>query len=94
MSVPYCYFHDQRLTLLFLTGTLQSDNEADSFSQHREAVLKTAKTLVEDTKRLVGGATGGQDELAAAADAAVATIGEDGLGWMKLCKGLVHSLTR
>ncbi|CAG9134195.1 unnamed protein product [Plutella xylostella] len=66
---------DLDTTIMFASaGTLQSDNEADSFSQHREAVLKTAKTLVEDTKRLVGGATGGQDELAAAADAAVATI--------------------
>ncbi|KAG7294867.1 hypothetical protein JYU34_022754, partial [Plutella xylostella] len=66
---------DLDTTIMFASaGTLQSDNEADSFSQHREAVLKTAKTLVEDTKRLVGGATGGQDELAAAADAAVTTI--------------------
>ncbi|KAL4712138.1 hypothetical protein ACJJTC_010999 [Scirpophaga incertulas] len=55
-------------------GTLHSDKETDTFSDHRENILKTAKTLVEDTKTLVGGAAGTQDQLAAAAQCAVNTI--------------------
>jgi talin len=56
-------------------GTLHSDKETDTFSDHRENILKTAKALVEDTKTLVGGAAGTQDQLAAAASSAVSTIG-------------------
>ncbi|VVD01405.1 unnamed protein product, partial [Leptidea sinapis] len=51
-----------------------SDKEGDTFSNHREGILKTAKTLVEDTKSLVGGAGGTQEQLAAAAQSAVGTI--------------------
>ncbi|CAH0716781.1 unnamed protein product, partial [Brenthis ino] len=66
---------DLDTTILFASaGTLQSDIEGDTFSNHRENILKTAKTLVEDTKTLVGGAAGSQDQLAAAAQSAVATI--------------------
>lgn len=61
---------------LYSPGTLQSDKVGDTFSNHRENILKTAKTLVEDTKTLVSGAAGSQDQLAAAAQSAVSTIGE------------------
>ena len=40
----------------------------------RENILKTAKALVEDTKVLVAGAASNQEQLAAAAQAAVKTI--------------------
>lgn len=40
----------------------------------RENILKTAKALVEDTKMLVAGAASNQEQLAAAAQAAVKTI--------------------
>ncbi|CAG4965789.1 unnamed protein product [Colias eurytheme] len=71
---------DLDTTILFASaGTLQSDKEGDTFSNHREGILKTAKTLVEDTKSLVGGAGGSQDQLAAAAQSAVGTI-------MQLCE--------
>ena len=40
----------------------------------RENILKTAKALVEDTKTLVAGAASNQEQLAAAAQAAVKTI--------------------
>ncbi|XP_037295734.1 LOW QUALITY PROTEIN: talin-1-like [Manduca sexta] len=66
---------DLDTTILFASaGTLQSEKEADTFSDHREKILKTAKTLVEDTKTLVGGAAGTQDQLAGAAQSAVTTI--------------------
>ncbi|XP_028167577.1 talin-1 isoform X13 [Ostrinia furnacalis] len=66
---------DLDTTILFASaGTLHSEKETDTFSDHRESILKTAKTLVEDTKTLVGGAAGSQDQLAAAAAAAVSTI--------------------
>ncbi|XP_041983946.1 talin-1 isoform X8 [Aricia agestis] len=66
---------DLDTTILFASaGTLQSDKEDDTFSNHRENILKTAKTLVEDTKTLVGGAAGTQEQLASAAQSAVATV--------------------
>ncbi|XP_045457678.1 talin-1 [Melitaea cinxia] len=66
---------DLDTTILFASaGTLQSDKVGDTFSNHRENILKTAKTLVEDTKTLVSGAAGSQDQLAAAAQSAVSTI--------------------
>ena len=40
----------------------------------RETILKTAKSLVEDTKTLVAGATSNQEQLATAAQSAVMTI--------------------
>ncbi|XP_047524858.1 talin-1 isoform X1 [Pieris napi] len=71
---------DLDTTILFASaGTLQSEKEGDTFSNHRENILKTAKTLVEDTKSLVGGAGGTQEQLAAAAQSAVGTI-------MQLCE--------
>ncbi|XP_013176177.1 PREDICTED: talin-1 isoform X7 [Papilio xuthus] len=66
---------DLDTTILFASaGTLHSDKEGDTFSNHRENILKTAKTLVEDTKTLVGGAAGTQEQLATAAQSAVGTI--------------------
>ena len=41
---------------------------------YREAILKTAKALVEDTKTLVAGAASSQEALAEAAQNAVKTI--------------------
>ncbi|XP_050558739.1 talin-1 [Spodoptera frugiperda] len=66
---------DLDTTILFASaGTLHSEKESDTFSDHRENILKTAKTLVEDTKTLVGGAAGTQEQLATAAQSSVSTI--------------------
>ncbi|XP_026736413.1 talin-1 isoform X1 [Trichoplusia ni] len=66
---------DLDTTILFASaGTLHSEKENETFSDHRENILKTAKTLVEDTKTLVGGAAGTQEQLATAAQNAVTTI--------------------
>ena len=65
---------DLDTTIMFAAaGTLHADNEGQ-FSDHREHILKTAKALVEDTKVLVAGAAGTQDQLASAAQNAVQTI--------------------
>lgn len=56
-----------------MIGTLNPDNDG-AFSDHRELILKTAKALVEDTKVLVSGAAGSQEQLASAAQNAVSTI--------------------
>ena len=45
-------------------GTLNPDNEGETFGDHRESILKTAKNLVEDTKNLVVSAQGSQEQLA------------------------------
>ncbi|XP_030385593.1 talin-2 isoform X4 [Scaptodrosophila lebanonensis] len=65
---------DLDTTIMFATaGTLHSDGDG-SFADHREHILQTAKALVEDTKVLVTGAAGTQDQLATAAQNAVSTI--------------------
>lgn len=65
---------DLDTTIMFATaGTLQAENDG-AFADHREHILKTAKALVEDTKVLVAGAAGTQDQLSAAAQNAVITI--------------------
>ncbi|XP_017074044.1 talin-2 isoform X2 [Drosophila eugracilis] len=65
---------DLDTTIVFATaGTLHSDGDG-SFADHREHILQTAKALVEDTKVLVTGAAGTQDQLANAAQNAVSTI--------------------
>ncbi|CAF4043412.1 unnamed protein product, partial [Rotaria sp. Silwood2] len=56
------------------SGTLNSERVIETFFDHREAILKTAKALVEDTKTLVAGAASSQEQLASAAQAAVRTI--------------------
>ncbi|XP_069759034.1 talin-2 [Narcine bancroftii] len=65
---------DLDTTIMFATaGTLNAENE-ESFADHRENILKTAKALVEDTKFLVSGAASSQDKLAQAAQSSVCTI--------------------
>ncbi|XP_063985728.1 talin-2 isoform X1 [Diachasmimorpha longicaudata] len=66
---------DLDTTIMFATaGTLYAENEEDTFADHRENILKTAKALVEDTKTLVAGAASSQEQLAVAAQNAVSTI--------------------
>uniref|UniRef100_A0A8C7UF50 Talin 2 n=1 Tax=Oncorhynchus mykiss TaxID=8022 RepID=A0A8C7UF50_ONCMY len=65
---------DLDTTIMFASaGTLNPENE-ESFADHRESILKTAKALVEDTKRLVSGAASSQDRLAQAAQSSANTI--------------------
>uniref|UniRef100_A0A6I8NXF9 Talin 2 n=1 Tax=Ornithorhynchus anatinus TaxID=9258 RepID=A0A6I8NXF9_ORNAN len=65
---------DLDTTIMFATaGTLNAENN-ESFADHRENILKTAKALVEDTKLLVSGAASTQDKLAQAAQSSAATI--------------------
>ncbi|KAJ8958588.1 hypothetical protein NQ318_016309 [Aromia moschata] len=66
---------DLETTIMFATaGNLNPENEHESFADHRENILKTAKALVEDTKTLVAGAASSQENLAVAAQNSVATI--------------------
>lgn len=68
---------DLDTTIMFATaGTLHAENENETFADHRENILKTAKALVEDTKTLVAGAASSQEQLAVAAQNAVSTIVE------------------
>ncbi|XP_041082285.1 talin-2 isoform X1 [Polyodon spathula] len=65
---------DLDTTIMFASsGTLNAENE-ESFADHRENILKTAKALVEDTKMLVSGAASSQDKLAQAAHSSANTI--------------------
>ena len=48
-------------------GTLNPENEGETFGDHRETILKNAKNLVEDTKNLVVAAQGTQEKLATSA---------------------------
>ncbi|XP_039551194.1 talin-2 isoform X2 [Pimephales promelas] len=65
---------DLDTTIMFASaGTLNAENE-ESFADHRENILKTAKALVEDTKLLVSGAASSQDKLAQAAHSSAKTI--------------------
>ncbi|KAK5873749.1 hypothetical protein PBY51_018761 [Eleginops maclovinus] len=65
---------DLDTTIMFASaGTLNAEDD-ESFADHRENILKTAKALVEDTKMLVSGAASGQDRLAQAAQSSAKTI--------------------
>uniref|UniRef100_A0A8C9DGW7 Talin 2 n=1 Tax=Prolemur simus TaxID=1328070 RepID=A0A8C9DGW7_PROSS len=65
---------DLDTTIMFATaGTLNAEN-SETFADHRENILKTAKALVEDTKLLVSGAASTPDRLAQAAQSSAATI--------------------
>ncbi|KAI1904474.1 hypothetical protein AGOR_G00006010, partial [Albula goreensis] len=65
---------DLDTTIMFASaGTLNAEND-ESFADHRENILKTAKALVEDTKLLVAGAASSQDKLAQAAQSSAKTI--------------------
>ncbi|RWS31093.1 talin-1-like protein [Leptotrombidium deliense] len=66
---------DLDTTIMFASaGTLNAENESESFSDYRKNILKTAKALVEDTKTLVAGAASTQEQLAVAVHNAVTTI--------------------
>uniref|UniRef100_A0A158P8D6 I/LWEQ domain-containing protein n=1 Tax=Angiostrongylus cantonensis TaxID=6313 RepID=A0A158P8D6_ANGCA len=66
---------DLDTTILFATsGSLNFTGEQHDFNEHRVAIIKTAKALVEDTKALVAGAASNQEQLAVAAQNAVRTI--------------------
>ncbi|XP_006789386.1 talin-2 isoform X4 [Neolamprologus brichardi] len=65
---------DLDTTIMFASaGTLNPESE-ESFADHRESILKTAKALVEDTKLLVAGAASTQEKLAQAAQSSAKTI--------------------
>ncbi|KAJ8271535.1 hypothetical protein COCON_G00103940 [Conger conger] len=65
---------DLDTTIMFASaGTLNAEND-ESFADHRENILKTAKALVEDTKMLVSGAASSQEKLAQAAQSSAKTI--------------------
>ncbi|KAM9590959.1 talin-1-like isoform 1-T1 [Morphnus guianensis] len=65
---------DLDTTIMFATaGTLNREN-SETFADHREGILKTAKVLVEDTKVLVQNATASQEKLAQAAQSSASTI--------------------
>ncbi|KAG7268298.1 hypothetical protein CRUP_023093 [Coryphaenoides rupestris] len=65
---------DLDTTIMFArAGTLNREN-SETFADHREHILKTAKALVEDTKLLVSGAGASQEKLAQAAQSSVLTI--------------------
>ncbi|KAF0041104.1 hypothetical protein F2P81_007002 [Scophthalmus maximus] len=65
---------DLDTTIMFASaGTLTPEDE-ESFADHRESILKTAKALVEDTKLLVAGAASSQEKLAQAAQSSAKTI--------------------
>lgn len=77
---------DLDTTIIFATsGTLntpfavpesqiQANQQLHTFSEHREAIIRTARALVEDTKALVSGAASNQEQLAVACQCAVRTI--------------------
>ena len=59
---------DLDTTVMFAeAGTLNPETPGETFGDHRESILKTAKNLVEDTKSLVVAAQGSQEQLASAA---------------------------
>lgn len=62
-------------TILFAnSGALNPECSDDTFAIYKDEILKTARTLVEDTKTLVAGAASSQEALADAAQNAVTTI--------------------
>lgn len=66
---------DLDTTIMFANaGTLNADDENETFATHRKNILTTAKSLVEDTKTLVSSAASTQEQLAIAVHNAVTTI--------------------
>ena len=66
---------DLDTTVMFATaGTLNPEEDGEKFTDHREEILTSAKSLVEDTKALVPAAQASQDVLANAAQSAVNSI--------------------
>uniref|UniRef100_A0A7M5V5A6 Talin n=1 Tax=Clytia hemisphaerica TaxID=252671 RepID=A0A7M5V5A6_9CNID len=68
MSTLQGIIGDLETTVMFAeAGTLNPETPGETFGDHRESILKTAKNLVEDTKSLVVAAQGSQEQLASAA---------------------------
>lgn len=65
---------DLDTTIMFATSGSLNSSDDRQFPAHRDAILKTAKALIEDTKALVAGAASNQEQLAVAAQNAVRTI--------------------
>ncbi|NWI14370.1 TLN1 protein, partial [Crypturellus soui] len=65
---------DLDTTIMFATAGTLNRESSETFADHREGILKTAKVLVEDTKVLVQNATASQEKLAQAAQSSVSTI--------------------
>ncbi|CDM63579.1 I/LWEQ domain-containing protein [Caenorhabditis elegans] len=65
---------DLDTTIMFATSGSLNSSDDRKFPSHKEAIVKTAKALVEDTKALVAGAASNQEQLAVAAQNAVRTI--------------------
>ena len=62
------------VTMFATAGTLRADSDTDTFGNHRESVLRTAKMLVEDTKALVAGSNSDQEALATGVQTSVRTL--------------------
>ncbi|UMM10645.1 hypothetical protein L5515_000321 [Caenorhabditis briggsae] len=65
---------DLDTTIMFATSGSLNSSDGRKFPAHKDAIIKTAKALVEDTKALVAGAASNQEQLAVAAQNAVRTI--------------------
>ena len=66
---------DLNTTIMFATaGTLNPANDNDEFSLHREAIIRTARNLTEDTKSLISSTAASQEQLAVSAQNSVETI--------------------
>lgn len=55
-------------------GTLNPESGSESFGSQKEDILKTARDLVEDTKTLVVGAQGSQEQLATSAQKVLSSM--------------------
>lgn len=66
---------DLETTMMFAqAGTLNPEHDSETFGEQKEDILKTARDLVEDTKRLVVGAQGSQEQLATSAQKVLASM--------------------
>ena len=59
---------DIDITVMFAqAGTLNPENEEETFGDHRETISKNSENLLEDTKNLEVAAQGTQEQLATSA---------------------------
>lgn len=66
---------DLETTIMFAqAGTLNPETGSETFGDLKESMLKTARDLVEDTKALVVGAQGSQEQLATSAQKVLASM--------------------
>ena len=66
---------DLDTTIMFAqAGTLNPEPGSETFGEQKEDLLKTARDLVEDTKALVVGAQGSQEQLATSAQRVLASM--------------------